>query len=61
MAFKIVRTRKEADKLADAIMEINGGYQPTIFTTGRSFRVQDDNIGNDKFDAIMDRLGIDRA
>ena len=57
--FRYFTRKADATKFANAVMEINGGYQPSWFRDGKSWRIQDDRLGNEQADAILHKLGLD--
>lgn len=55
MAYVVVRTRREAEQVADVMTDLNG-YQPTIFRDGKEYVVQHNELSREAVErALFDR------
>jgi len=59
MAYVVVRTRREAEKVATLITEAHG-FQPDIFRDGKLYRVQHNEIGSEALVHILRNGGMDK-
>lgn len=52
MAYVYVSTKKDAQKVAGAVLR-HTGYAPTVFKDGRSYRVQENSVGNERMEEVL--------